>query len=152
MGSRGAGDLNHRALRGRKHWGGRRQSREGRRIPSRQRRKEGEGRSLRPESRWGWGPRASGQATGRGGSRPLPSRARTHSSPCRRLHSVMGRTGALGGSAPGPEGRKHRLSFSSKLQASARKPSPPPPGLASASGLALRFSWSWRLRAGSWNS
>lgn len=136
VGSEGAGGLNRPARRGRKPQGGR-----GLWGPGR--RKEGAGRGLRAEGGRGEGP---GESPAR--SRP----ARTHSSPWRRPPSVMGRTTALGGSAPRPEGRKHRLSFSSKLRASAAKPSPAPPGPALAPGLALQFSGSWRVPAGSWNS
>lgn len=102
-----------------------------------------------------WGGACSDSRWRRGqgevGAAPARSRARTHSSPCRRLRSVMGRTVVRGGSASF-EGRKHRLSFSSRLQAKAGKLSPHAGAPASASALALQFSWSWTLRAGSWNS
>lgn len=54
---------------------------------------------------------------------------------------MMGRTAVRGGSAS-DVGRKHRLSFSSRLEASAGKLSPPECAPAPAPGLALQFSCS----------
>lgn len=70
----GARDLNRRPRRARKPGGRRRKSKEGRGNRSLWRRKEGEGRSLRPEPQGGCRPRARGQGKGQGRLPPAPGR------------------------------------------------------------------------------